>query len=384
MKTVHQLRKRVVIVSDTLYPWFVGGKERRLHSFTNTLENSDFEIIFATMKWWDGDAPQGHIALSKRYQVYKNGRRSIFSALGFALSCFKVVALRPDLIEADQIPVLHLWPLKIVSMIRKVPLSVTWHEVWSKPYWLKYLGPLGYIAASVEKWSLALPDRFIAVSEMTRARLINEGVAPVKISLIENTLDVAGIRTANTSLPGTDLLFVGRLISHKRVDLILETIAELNHRGRTLSLSIVGTGPDHLNLLNQARELGISGQVTFYANGLESKDVWGLMKKCPVFLLPSEREGYGIAVQEALIAGAIVLVSNHPDNASKELIDQSNKGRIVEEQSAVAWADEITSLIEIDLLNKSATTENAFNDDELADNFVADYQISWNQALATK
>ena len=161
------MRTRVVIVSDTLSPWFIGGKERRLNAFTKSADNSDFEIIFATMKWWDGQAPQGHVSISRKYQVYKNGRRSIYSALAFALSCFKVAKLKPDLVEADQIPVLHLWPLKLVCLIRKVPLSVTWHEVWSKPYWLKYLGPLGYIAALVEKWSLLLPNSFIAVSDMT-------------------------------------------------------------------------------------------------------------------------------------------------------------------------------------------------------------------------
>jgi len=280
--------------------------------------------------------------------------------------------------------VLHLWSLKIVSMIRRVPLSVTWHEVWSKPYWLKYLGPLGHLAAIVEKWSLALPDRFIAVSDMTRSRLIAEGVPPTKISLIENTLDLSGISLASTSLPATDLLFVGRLISHKRVDLLLETLAELKSTGKKPSLTIVGTGPEQLNLQEQAQNLGIFEQVIFYSDGLESNDVWGLMKKCPVFLLPSEREGYGIAVQEALIAGAIVLVSNHPDNASKELIDQSNKGRIVGEQSANAWAKEITSLIELGELDDRVPIERSFIDEELADNFVADYQLSWNQALASK
>jgi glycosyltransferase involved in cell wall biosynthesis len=108
------------------------------------------------------------------------------------------------------------------------------------------------------------------------------------------------------------------------------------------------------------------------------------MKKCPAFLLASEREGYGIAVQEALIAGAMVLVSNHPDNAAKELIDQSNKGRIVGEQSPTAWADAITGLIEMGYLDNSVSAKSALNDYELADNFVSDYQLSWSQALAAK
>jgi glycosyltransferase involved in cell wall biosynthesis len=256
--------------------------------------------------------------------------------------------------------------------------------VWSKPYWLKYLGPLGYIAALVEKWSLLLPNSFIAVSDMTRSRLVAEGVSPEKITLIENTLDIDGIREAETLLPSTDLLFVGRLISHKRLDLILCALQELKNIGIRPTLSIVGTGPERLNLLNQAHNLGISEQITFFCEGLESSDVWGLMKKCPIFVLPSEREGYGIAVQEALLVGATVLVSNHPDNAARHLVEKTTNGRIVKEQNKLAWADSLKDLIEFGQSRKSVSKSPLLLEDSPIDNFVSDYQFSWNQTLAVK
>jgi glycosyltransferase involved in cell wall biosynthesis len=377
------MKTRVVIVTDTLYPWFVGGKERRLFSFVESMDNTDFEIIFATMKWWDGPAPRGHVSISRKYEVYKNGRRSIISALAFSLACLKILSLRPHLVEADQIPILHLWPLKMICRIRKIPFSVTWHEVWSKPYWLKYLGPLGHIAAMVEKWTLSLPDRFVAVSEMTRSRLIAEGVPAEKIALIENTLDIAGIRGAETSLPETDLLFVGRLMSHKRIDLLLLALQELKSKGQKPTLSIVGSGPEELNLQSQVLELGIEDQITFYAQGLESSDVWGLMKKCPIFLLPSEREGFGIAVQEALLVGATVLVSNHQDNAARHLIDTDSKGRVVQEQSAHFWADALNDVLSSGPTSNRAETREMFEEDPL-DDFVEEYKISWNKTLALK
>jgi glycosyltransferase involved in cell wall biosynthesis len=108
------------------------------------------------------------------------------------------------------------------------------------------------------------------------------------------------------------------------------------------------------------------------------------MKKCPVFVLPSEREGYGIAVQEALLVGATVLVSNHPDNAARELIDQTNKGRIVGEQTAQAWADEISNLIATGIFANSVNKGDQLSHDNSQDNFVSDYQFSWNLTLAAR
>jgi hypothetical protein len=136
-------RKRVVVVSDTMYPWFIGGKEERLRVLRNHLDTEKFEVIFATMKWWDGPAPESHHAICKKIDIYHNGRRSIFSSLYFALSCFKVLRFKPDLVEADQMPFLQIWPLKLVCLFLRIPLCVTWHEVWGPKYWREYLGNLG-------------------------------------------------------------------------------------------------------------------------------------------------------------------------------------------------------------------------------------------------
>ena len=103
---------RVVVVSDSMQPWNFGGKEERLRHFNVAYlksKESDYEIIYATMKWWDQNPPENHIAISKLRPMYHNERRSIRQAFFFALSCLKIIRLRPEVIEADQIPILQLY-----------------------------------------------------------------------------------------------------------------------------------------------------------------------------------------------------------------------------------------------------------------------------------
>jgi len=372
-------QSKVVIVTDTMPPWFVGGKEERLRQIKKNVSHDDFQVIFATMRWWDGAAPNQHVAICKKIKIYKKGRRSILNSLYFAISCFKIVRLRPDLVEADQMPFLPIWPLKLVCLALRIPLCVTWHEVWGSEYWNKYLGRWGFIAAGIERISMKLPDKIIAVSEMTKARLIAAGVKSHKISVIPNSVNCDEIRNSSTNLYVTDLLYVGRLISHKRVDLLLEAIAILNKEGIYTSLTIIGTGPELDNLRVEATEKLQQEQIVFYSEYLDSKDIWGMMAKCKIFVSASEREGYGIAVLEALTAGAKVLVSSHEDNAARFLVT-NEVGKIVPQQTPRAWADSIKfGLTAWNGLPKSSKYSVPTEYD-----FGLDYSKIWSMALENK
>lgn len=373
-------RKKIVVVSDTMYPWFIGGKEERLRVLRNHLDTQKFDVIYATMKWWDGPAPESHYAICKKIDLYKNGRRSIFSSLYFALACFKVWRLKPDLVEADQMPFLQIWPLKLVCLFLRIPMCVTWHEVWGQKYWQEYLGNLGSIAGYIESMSMKLPNRIIAVSEMTRQRLIDQGVDVAKIALVANTVDTAEIRNANTNLPATDLLYVGRLIEHKRVDLLLDSIARLKSQGSLYTLSVVGQGPQLEALMDQALKLGVLNQITFYSKPLSSQDIWGLMGICAVFASPSEREGFGIAALEAITAGSRVLVSGHNDNASRFLVTSNEIGEVVSNQSISDWSKAIESALSRNVNYREQAKE---TDDSQLD-FSLLYQDNWADLLVQK
>jgi glycogen(starch) synthase len=60
-----------------------------------------------------------------------------------------------------------------------------------------------------------------------------------------------------------ELVYLGRLVSDKGIDLLLEAVAELRQRGFTPRLTIIGSGPESTNLQELARRLQISSQVEF-------------------------------------------------------------------------------------------------------------------------
>ena len=104
-------------------------------------------------------------------------------------------------------------------------------------------------------------------------------------------------------------LFVGRLVSLKRVDLLLRAWSSLAGEERG-TLLIVGDGPDMNALQVLAEDLG-STNVRF-EGGID--DVRPLLHAADVFVLPSHEEGLSCAVLEAMATGLPVLVADLPGN----------------------------------------------------------------------
>ena len=84
-------RCRIGFVSDAVYPFNIGGRERRLWEIARRLNSDGIEAHIYTMKWWPGDRDLNldgvwlH-AMCKQRSLYSGGRRSIVQALMFGLS----------------------------------------------------------------------------------------------------------------------------------------------------------------------------------------------------------------------------------------------------------------------------------------------------------
>ena len=99
------------------------------------------------------------------------------------------------------------------------------------------------------------------------------------------------------------VLFVGRLVPYKGVDVLLEGLAGLDACG-----IIVGDGPQRTALEAQARELGILGRVRFLGSVADA-ELAALYRACNVFVLPSvtRQEAFGVVQLEAMAAGKPVV-----------------------------------------------------------------------------
>ena len=107
-----------------------------------------------------------------------------------------------------------------------------------------------------------------------------------------------------------DLIFVGRLVSDKGADMLLEAMAVLRQNGQTPTLSLAGTGPEAGKLQAMVRDLGMEEQVRFVGlkKGAELAD---LVNQHRIMVIPSIwDEPFGIVALEGLACGCLVIGSS--------------------------------------------------------------------------
>jgi glycosyltransferase involved in cell wall biosynthesis len=335
---------RVAIVSDAIFPWHKGGKEARYYELLKRLPRHGLDVTVYTMKWWKErpiDGEYRHRAICPRMALYSGERRSVFQAVIFSLATLQLLFRTFDVIEADQMPLLQLFPLRLVSWIKRVDLVVGWHEVWGASYWREYLGGFGIVASSLEKMAARTADRLLPVTSDMVPQLQAMGVKKERITVIPNGVDRSRLSAIQSADDAPELLFVGRLLSHKRCDLAIRALAIIHSNGITPRLGVVGVGPE----LQRLTSLAFAHQMTKYLDfhgGVENQeDLWRTMKGAKVLICPSEREGFGLTVAESLALGTPVISTGHRDNMARLLVDDGLTGSIVPAGDPTALASAV-------------------------------------------
>jgi glycosyltransferase involved in cell wall biosynthesis len=174
----------------------------------------------------------------------------------------------------------------------------------------------------------------IAISEVTRQRLVAAGCPNERITVVPGGVDLSTIAQAPQSDETHDLIYVGRLLPHKRVHLAIEALAALRNTHPLATLAIVGDGTERDRLRALVGKLGLESAVRFYGKLPAAEQVYAQLKSSRVLVAPSEREGFGISVVEAWGCGAPAVVCAGAENAMCELIDRPFKGRVTEADGA--------------------------------------------------
>ncbi|HEV3386099.1 MAG TPA: glycosyltransferase, partial [Gemmata sp.] len=110
--------------------------------------------------------------------------------------------------------------------------------------------------------------------------------------------------------PGPFLLHVGSHSPRKRIDVLLDVFAAVRQRNPGLKLVQVGP-PWNQHYVERISRLGI-GQDVLQFTGLKRERLAELYRRAAVVLVPSEAEGFGLPVIEALACGATVIASDLP------------------------------------------------------------------------
>jgi len=101
------------------------------------------------------------------------------------------------------------------------------------------------------------------------------------------------------------LLYVGKLIKRKHVDLILRAMAVLSDK-YSLCLTVLGGGKELPRLQALAEQLGISPQVAFLP-AVPHAQVFAHMAQADIFVMPSVNETLGLVYLEAMAMGCLTI-----------------------------------------------------------------------------
>jgi glycosyltransferase involved in cell wall biosynthesis len=133
--------------------------------------------------------------------------------------------------------------------------------------------------------------------------------APLGVALEFSPESAAAIKLPVTIDPPV-LLHVGSNIPRKRIDVLLDVFAAVRKSIAGIRMVQVG-GPWPPSLLAQVERLGIGAGVV-QVRGLSREQLAELYRRAAVVLVPSESEGFGLPVIEALACGAVVIASDIP------------------------------------------------------------------------
>ena len=245
------------------------------------------------------------------------------SKLGFVLRATLCALKYPNSLlivgHIRQSPV--AWLLRKLRLTHSHSLLIYGYEAWGKLALLQGLAT--HKARSV-----------ITISKYTASQFGKYNSVPLKkIEIVPPSLPEAAI----AALPGTRredsevfrVLSVGRLQKGhelKGFDQILKSMVRVKAAGREFHLNIVGDGDDLGRLQNLAESLGVARNVTFLGR-VSNQERTEQYKRCDVFVLPSQKEGFGIVFTEAMSFGKPCIGGDN--GGTPEVIEHGITGYLV-------------------------------------------------------
>lgn len=171
-------------------------------------------------------------------------------------------------------------------------------------------------------------------------KTLSSYVPDAKLFLVPNLLQLS-VLNDNRNDSGHEILTVGRLVSQKAHDILLDAFVGVVSQNPDWRLTIIGDGTLSDKLQCQAERLGIAECVTWLAN---VRDPFKYYKRADIFVLVSRYEGIPNALLEAMSCGLPVIVSD-ASPGPLEYVEHETTGLVVPVNNATALEESINLLI---------------------------------------
>jgi glycosyltransferase involved in cell wall biosynthesis len=156
----------------------------------------------------------------------------------------------------------------VLDMAENYPamLEEVWEAGHQRPLDLLVRNPTA--ASWLERWTIKRVDHTLVVVEESRERLIKLGVPEERITVVSNTPSLSRLAAPGAVRRSTGdeltLVYLGLLEAARGIGPLLEGVARCRQKGTPVRLAIYGDGREAQLFANRAKELALSGAVTFH------------------------------------------------------------------------------------------------------------------------
>lgn len=246
--------------------------------------------------------------------------------------------LRTERIEAVFCPMTHVWNPAIAPTISRlgIPYLLMLHDAVFHP------GEESALRFRLMRRDIRAADAIVTLSDHVRRQLVEVHGYPVdRIHLLPHpTYDygVAGPRRAPRGRPFR-MLFFGRILPYKGLDLLLRAYRRLAASGRDLTLRIVGSGD-----VAPYRDLLDTPGVSLENRWLDDDEIGTFLAEADLLIAPYVEASQSGVVTAAYRAGLPVIGT--PVGGLAEQIEHGRTGLLAAGVSDSALAEAIASLVD--------------------------------------
>lgn len=275
VKNVMNNKLKICIYSPQFHP-SLGGLQNVVQYYANGLHNLGHQVVVITNENYDGIEPfkfsvRRNIGFRKEYEVIKKSDLVIMNNVSLK-------ALPQVILAGKPLFVIHHSGLKYDD------------EALSLNAKMKQL-----VANNYAKHNIAC-SRYIA-------KLYKN------CTVIKNPYNSDVFYNKSLQRKKNSVVFVGRFVTDKGIDLLLNAAAILKLRSVSFSVTIIGKGPEEDGLKKLSDGLGL-GDIINWTGPQTSTEIAGILNTHEVMIVPSRFEPYGIVALEGLASGCKVIISS--------------------------------------------------------------------------
>ncbi|MDR3354555.1 MAG: glycosyltransferase [Synergistaceae bacterium] len=237
-------------------------------------------------------------------------------------------------------------------------------------------------------------DHYVSCSRWIKDAMASRGIPEDRIDVVHNSIDperyardsvVREEFRKSLGISSDEKVFVGigMFNPEKSFDILVRAFFAAAGRRDDIRLLLVGDGPLRPSYLKLIDKLGVSGRVVVSEGFVDDVRPW--LWGADYYVMPSSKEGFGIAALEAIAAGLPMIVSN--TGGLLDIVADGESCIMAEAGNADSFAKAMLTILDMDeasigrMLSGSMSRLSYFTNEALADRMIGVYRSVLDRRL---